>query len=114
MAKLDHEKCKPCEEGTQPLKGDELKELEAQLPEGWEMVEEHHLQKSFGCEDFRQALDLANRIGEVAEQENHHPDLHVSYGKVEAVVWTHKVGGLTRNDFILASKIDALRRPTAT
>jgi 4a-hydroxytetrahydrobiopterin dehydratase len=75
---------------------------------GWSVVEEHHLAKTFLFPDFRTALGFVNRVGAVAEQEGHHPDLHLSWGKVEATIWTHKINGLTESDFILAAKIDEL------
>ena len=108
MQELATKKCKPCEGGVPALKGLELRRMYAQL-DGWTMVNEHHLEKEYLFQDFRQALDFVNRLGEVAEEEGHHPDLFLTWGKVKVTLWTHAVGGLSENDFILASKADALR-----
>jgi 4a-hydroxytetrahydrobiopterin dehydratase len=97
--------CVPCRGGVPPLKGDDLALLRAQTP-GWQVVLEHHLEKTFAFPDFRAALDFVNRAGAIAEAEGHHPDLYLAWGKVEVKIWTHKVNGLTESDFILAAKID--------
>ncbi len=101
--------CVPCRGGVPPLKGRALEEMKAQVP-GWQVVEEHHLAKTYAFPDFRTALDFVNRVGAVAEQEGHHPDLDLSWGKVVATIWTHKINGLTESDFILAAKIDELSK----
>jgi len=75
---------------------------------GWQVVNDHHLEKSYSFPDFKTALDFVNRVGEIAEQEGHHPDLYLSWGKVGVKTWTHKIDGLTESDFILAAKIDHL------
>jgi 4a-hydroxytetrahydrobiopterin dehydratase len=72
------------------------------------VVDEHHLHRTFGFPDFRQALSFTNLIGELAEEQGHHPDLCLGWGKVEVSIWTHKVNGLTESDFVLAAKIDRL------
>jgi 4a-hydroxytetrahydrobiopterin dehydratase len=74
--------------------------------EGWEVVDNHHLEKRYGLEDFAQALELVNRIGAIAEKQGHHPDLYLAWGRVEVKIWTHKISGLTESDFILAAKCD--------
>ncbi len=104
---LAEKHCVPCRGGVPPLRGEELEHLKARLS-GWTVVQDHHLEKSFTFPDFRTALDFVNRVGAVAEQEGHHPDLYLSWGKVEARIWTHKIDGLTESDFILAAKIDDL------
>jgi len=108
MNDLAAKKCEPCEGGVAALKGTELRKLYGQL-DGWNMVNEHHLEKEYLFKDFRQALDFVNGLGEVAEQEGHHPDIFLAWGKVKVTLWTHSVGGLSENDFILAAKADALR-----
>jgi 4a-hydroxytetrahydrobiopterin dehydratase len=85
----------------------ELTPLLQQL-RGWIVVEDHHLSKTLSLPDFRAALTFVNQVGELAEQEGHHPNLHLSWGKVGIEIWTHKVDGLTESDFILAAKIDQL------
>jgi 4a-hydroxytetrahydrobiopterin dehydratase len=89
------------------LQGPALAPLSAQVPQ-WSVVDEHHLQRAFRFPDFRQALSFANRVGELAEEQGHHPDLCLSWGKVEVSIWTHKINGLTESDFVLAAKIDRL------
>lgn len=109
MSELANKKCGPCEGNGQPLKGEALRKLAGQV-QGWEVVREHEIAKTFKFPDFVTALAFTNRIGELAEGEGHHPDIHLSWGKVGVQTWTHAVDGLTENDFILAAKIDALPR----
>ena len=104
---LAEKHCVPCRGGVPPLQGEALEKLRAQLP-GWQVVDGHHLVKTFPFPDFRSALDFVNKAGAVAEAEGHHPDLLLSWGKVEARIWTHKVDGLTESDFILAAKLDQI------
>ncbi len=104
---LTEKRCVPCRGGVPPLAGAELNRLSAQVP-GWQVVDGHHLLKAFTFPDFRLALDFVNRAGAIAENEGHHPDLYLSWGKVEVKIWTHKIDGLTESDFILAAKIDQL------
>jgi len=105
-ASLANEKCIPCRGGVPPLKGEALRSLAEELDNGWQVIEEHHLEKTFPFPDFAQALAFTNRIGAIAEEEGHHPDIYLAWGKVRVTIWTHKVDGLTRSDFILAAKID--------
>lgn len=107
MSGLASKHCIPCRGGLPPLSGDALKPLMEQLP-FWKVIEEHHLAKSFLFADFKSALDFVNRAGAVAEQEGHHPDLCISWGKVDVRIYTHKIRGLSESDFILAAKIDEL------
>ena len=98
--------CVPCKGGIPPLKGEELSKLHRKLDQGWNVIEEHHLEKSFTFNDFRQALDFTNEVGELAEVEGHHPDIYLAWGKVKITLWTHKIDGLTQSDFIFAAKVD--------
>ena len=107
MSELASRQCVPCRGGVPPLRGEEITKLQAEL-EGWEVHEEHHLKKRFKTKDFREALALVNKVGEVAEEQGHHPDICFGWGTVEISIWTHKIDGLTESDFILAAKIDAL------
>ncbi len=100
--------CVPCRGGVPPLEGDELTGLRERLGGGWRVVEEHHLEKEFRLEDFRAALGFTNRVGELAEEQGHHPDIHLSWGRVRLEIWTHKIDGLTESDFVLAAKVDNL------
>jgi 4a-hydroxytetrahydrobiopterin dehydratase len=104
---LAEKTCVPCRGGVPPLTAEEIRPLAAEIPE-WTVVGDHHLQREFGFPDFRQALDFTVRIGELAESEGHHPDIHLAWGKVGVETWTHKIDGLTESDFILAAKIDRL------
>jgi len=106
MSELTAKSCVPCRGGIPPLAGDEIARLRQQLGEGWEVVGQHHLEKSYGFKDFRSALDFTVKVGELAEQEGHHPDIFLAWGSVKLTIWTHKVDGLTESDFILAAKAD--------
>ena len=107
MSSLADKTCVPCRGGTPPLKGSELHALSHQLP-NWQVIDEHHITRSFTFPDFKQALDFVNRVGVVAEEQGHHPDILLAWGKAEITLWTHKIDGLTESDFIMAAKIDAL------
>jgi 4a-hydroxytetrahydrobiopterin dehydratase len=107
---LAEKQCIPCQGGVPPLRGAEIEKYRAEIPE-WNVVNEHHLERVFSFPDFRTALEFVNRVGELAEEQGHHPDLLLSWGRVEVRIWTHKVDGLTESDFILAAKIDRLPRP---
>ena len=100
--------CVPCRGGVPPLKGAELHNLSHQLPE-WQVVDEHHITRAFKFPDFKTALDFVNRVGTIAEEQGHHPDILLTWGKAEITSWTHKIDGLTESDFILAAKIDQVR-----
>ena len=105
---LVDEKCVPCRGGVPPLKGAELEEVARQLGGGWRVIEEHHLEKEFRFPDFVQGLSFTNAVGAIAEREGHHPDIDLAWGKVRITIWTHKIDGLTRSDFVLAAKIDSI------
>lgn len=107
MTDLAAKKCVPCRGGVPPLKGSELERLQREVS-GWRVVDEHHLEKGFDFNDFKTALDFTNKIGHLAEEQGHHPDIHLAWGKVTVLIWTHKINGLTESDFILAAKIDRL------
>jgi 4a-hydroxytetrahydrobiopterin dehydratase len=106
MNELAQRRCVPCKGGVPPLKGEALMSVHKKLENGWQVIEEHHLEKEFAFKNFRQALDFTNKIGEVAETEGHHPDIYLAWGKVKVLVWTHKINGLTESDFIYAAKTD--------
>lgn len=106
MSDLAKKKCTPCLAGTVALKGEVLVALKKELGEGWIIVDEHHLEKEYHLKNFRQALDLTCDIGHVAEGEGHHPEITLTWGKVKVKIWTHKINGLSENDFILADKCD--------
>jgi len=108
MPKLASKKCIACEEGVPPLEGEELEKFSSELATGWHIVHEHHLEREFHFNDFKEALAFTNKVGALAEEEGHHPDIQLSWGKVRIVLWTHKINGLSESDFILAAKIDQL------
>lgn len=103
---LTQKKCLPCEAGTPPLGNDKIDALLKQLP-AW-TLKVGHLYKKFKFRNFLEAMKFINSIAEIAEQEGHHPDFCVHYDKVEIELWTHAIGGLSENDFILAAKIDKI------
>jgi len=105
---LSQEQCVPCRGGVPPLQGSELKDLVSELGNGWAVATEHHLWKEFRFPDFKEALAFTNRVGAIAEQEGHHPDIHLAWGKVRIEIWTHKIDGLTRSDFVLAAKVEGV------
>ncbi len=109
MSSLAEKTCVPCRGGVPPLKGDELRKTAAQTPE-WDVVNEHHITRTHTFPNFVAALEFTNRIGALAEEQAHHPDIHLAWGKVGVTLWTHKIDGLTESDFILAAKIDQLPR----
>jgi len=99
--------CVPCRGGIPPLEPAQIAPLAAQVP-AWEVVNHHHLHRTISTKNFAESLALANRIGALAEQEGHHPDLLVAWGKLVVDIWTHKIDGLNQSDFILAAKIDEI------
>ena len=107
MVDLASRECVPCRGGVPPLGGQEIQNFVKEL-DGWEVVREHHLRKSYEFKNFREALEFVNRTGELAEEQGHHPDIYLAWGRVEITIWTHKIDGLTESDFILAAKIDKL------
>ena len=108
MSPVAEQHCVPCASGGQPLKGAELDKPIDRLGPGWTVIEGKRLQREFAFADFSQALDFVNRVGALAEEENHHPDITLTWGRVTVTLWTHKIKGLHENDFIMAAKIDSL------
>ncbi len=113
MTDLASKHCVPCRGGTPPLKGEELETLQGQLPD-WSVIEQHHIEKAFRFPNFKSALVFVNRIGDVAEEQGHHPDICFGWGNVKVTLYTHKISGLTESDFILAAKVDQLFFPAAS
>jgi len=100
--------CQPYKEGTLPLNNDEIDLYVSELKPDWNVLENYKIEKEFTFKNFKQTMNFVNRIADIAEEENHHPVMHVFYGKVTIELWTHSVSGLSPNDFILAAKIDAI------
>ena len=107
MQKLCDSTCSPCRGGVDPLRGADIDALRPQVPE-WEVVDEHHLRRTFKFKDFVSALAMVNQIGALAEELCHHPTIHFTWGRVTVEIFTHKIDGLHENDFILAARIDQL------
>lgn len=106
MEKLSEKKCEPCEGGVDPLTRKEFEGYLEQLPD-WKVLEDKKIEKEFQFKDFPQALEFVNKVGAVAEAEGHHPDIFVhDWNKVKISLWTHAIGGLSINDFVVASKVD--------
>lgn len=103
---LADQQCIPCRGGVPPLPGARIDELLKQLDAGWTVSDAGHLLRNYEFRDFAAALEFANRVGAIAEQQGHHPDLHVGWGRCGVEIWTHKIDGLTDSDFYLAAKSD--------
>ena len=106
MSELADGTCIPCRGGVPSLNGKELDVLQKKLANDWEVINEHHLEKEYLFGNFRKALDFTNKVGELAEIQNHHPDIYLAWGKVKLTIWTHKIDGLTESDFIFTAKAD--------
>jgi 4a-hydroxytetrahydrobiopterin dehydratase len=104
---LADRECVPCRGGVPPLSGERVEALLREVP-GWAAPGGRHLERRYRVEDFAAALALANRIGEMAERQRHHPELCLGWGYVQVKVWTHKIDGLTESDFVFAAKCDRL------
>jgi 4a-hydroxytetrahydrobiopterin dehydratase len=107
MTDLASKTCVPCRGNVPPLAGNDLEALASQVP-AWKVVDGHHISREFKFADFVQALAFVNKVGAIAEEQGHHPDILLSWGKANVTTWTHKINGLTESDFILAAKIDKL------
>ena len=108
MPALAEKECVPCKGGVPALKGHDLERLSSELNPSWHVVNERQLEREFKFKDFRQALAFTNKVGELAEQQGHHPDIYLTWGKVKLTISTHKIDGLTESDFVLAAKVDKL------
>ncbi|MBI4556977.1 MAG: 4a-hydroxytetrahydrobiopterin dehydratase [Candidatus Hydrogenedentes bacterium] len=109
---LAKKQCIPCKGGIPPLKGHELSELAERLGNGWLVVNEHHLEKEYTFPDYPASVAFANRVAAIAEEQNHHPDIFLTYGKVKVTIWTHKIDGLTESDFVFAAKVESAAQST--
>lgn len=109
MSKLARKKCVPCEEDFPALTIEQARDFMPHVP-GWELVEDgKSIARPYAFKDFKSALNFTNQVGELAEEEGHHPDIELSWGKVRLLLSTHSVGGLSENDFVLAAKINELQ-----
>lgn len=115
-SELADRRCVPCRDGVPPLRGAALEILHRQLGaggNGWRVVEEHHLEKDYRFRDFAEALAFVNRVGAIAEEQGHHPDLLLAWGRVRISLWTHRIDGLTESDFVFAAKCDRVAAASA-
>jgi 4a-hydroxytetrahydrobiopterin dehydratase len=104
---LYKQKCVPCEGGVLPFKNKETKEYLKKVPK-WKAIKNHHLYREFKFKDFKSAQKFSNKVGKIAERENHHPDINLGWGYVNITTYTHAINGLSINDFILAAKINKI------
>lgn len=108
MANLSEKECIPCKGDTPALQDMELRDLYQQLSGEWNLVDDHHLTRDYTFDDFQEALDFTNRVGEMSEAQGHHPEIYLTWGKVTLSVYTHAIDGLTESDFIWAAKAESL------
>ena len=106
MSDLAKKTCIPCKGGVPPMKGAKLDDLLEKLKNNWKIIKEHHLEKEYSFKNFKEALNFTIKVGELAENQGHHPDIFLAWGKVKLTIWTHKIDGLTESDFIFAAKAD--------
>ena len=111
MSDLSSHECIPCKGGVPPLESEAIDALLEQLSDDWEVVDDHHLTREYSFKGYQPAVDYTNRVAAIAEAQNHHPDILLTWGKVTVTIWTHKIDGLTTSDFIFAAKCDALAEP---
>lgn len=105
---LKEKKCVPCEGDVNPMTLETVQAYLKNISDEWNSESNRSIKRDFPFKNFKQGLDFVNRLGEIAEEEGHHPDLHMYYSHVEVELSTHDIGGLSENDFILAAKIDEL------
>lgn len=108
MSDLTSKVCVACEGGAQPLDEHGIAEMLAKLTVTWDVVDNKKIRRTFQFADFPQAMEFVEKVAKIANAENHHPDMHIFYNKVTLELWTHAIGGLSENDFILAAKIEQL------
>ena len=106
MSDLAKKTCIPCKGGVPPMKGAKLDDLLEKLKNDWKIIKEHHLEKEYSFKNFKEALNFTIKVGELAENQGHHPDIFLAWGKVKLTIWTHKIDGLTESDFIFAANAD--------
>jgi len=105
---LSKKKCIPCEGGIPPLTEKEVSEFKKQISSGWKVTDNNKISREFLFVNYRHTIDFVNKVADIAEEEGHHPDLHIYYGRAVVELSTHSINGLSENDFILAAKIDKL------
>ena len=109
MSKLAEREIKPPRgKDARALQGEELTDLADQLGNGWQVIENHQLEKTYAFDNFQGALDFTNRVGALAESVDHHPEICLAWGKARVTIWTHSVGGLSEADFVFAAHVDQM------
>ena len=103
---LADNQCVPCRGGVPPVEPAKAQELLGQLKQGWALNAEGHLEREYSFKNFAEALEFVNKVGAIAEDQGHHPDLFLAWGKCKVEIWTHKIQGLTESDFFFAAKAD--------
>ena len=112
---LAEQECEACTSNDEPLTEAEYTEYLNELDEGvWQVVDGHHLEGTYDFEDFRDALEFTYEVGELAEEEWHHPDIHLKWGEVRIEMWTHKIDGLHKSDFVMAARMDRIHEEYAS
>jgi 4a-hydroxytetrahydrobiopterin dehydratase len=106
---LSKKKCVPCEGKVPPLNEEKISELKKEISDDWVVLENKKLKKEYLFENYQHTMDFVNKVAAIAEEQGHHPDMHVYYSKVEIELWTHAINGLSENDFIMAAKIDKIK-----
>jgi 4a-hydroxytetrahydrobiopterin dehydratase len=108
MSRLANREVRPPREGVEPLKGAELQDIFDLLGNDWHVIDEHHLEKEYKFQNFQAALDFTNKVGELAEKVDHHPEICLTWGRARITIWTHSIGGLSEADFVFAAQADQL------
>jgi len=108
LEELALQNCVPCEGGIPALEGRELAALLRKLDASWELIEDHHLERKYAFDGYAAAVAFTDAVARIAQEQEHHPDILLTYGKVKVTVWTHKANGLTLNDFVLAAKVEKM------
>ena len=108
MSDLARKECIPCKGGVPPMGVEEAGAMLVQVNSDWELIDEHHLERVWSFDNFESALEFVNTAGAICEEQGHHADFELGWGRVKAMIWTHKINGLTESDFVLAAKFDEI------
>ncbi|MDG1532823.1 MAG: 4a-hydroxytetrahydrobiopterin dehydratase [Candidatus Thalassarchaeaceae archaeon] len=108
MSDLANRECIPCKGGIPPMTAQEAQGMKSEVNSYWDVIDGHHLERVWTFSDFESALDFVNAAGAICEQQGHHADFELGWGRVKALIWTHKIDGLAESDFILAAKFDEI------
>lgn len=106
MTDLIRKKCIPCEAGVPPFTKEQIEQYKKEISLDWQVIDGKKLERRYKFKNFLEAMQFVNKIADIAEAEQHHPDIKIYYNLVTLTLWTHAISGLSENDFILAAKID--------